>query len=35
MIEPTKLLQDFGVSGIVSDDAFVRVFSADVLYGDQ
>lgn len=35
MIEPAKLLKDFGVSGIVSDNALVCVFSAGMLDGDR
>lgn len=33
MIQPAKLLKDFGVSRIVSDDAFVCILSADMLDG--
>lgn len=35
VVQPTKLLKNFGVSRIVSDDAFVSVFSADMLVEDR
>lgn len=31
MIQPAKLLQDLGMIRIVSNDAFIGVFSASVL----
>lgn len=32
MVEPTKLLEDLGVAGVILDDTFVRFASADVLH---
>lgn len=31
MIQPTELLKDFGVMGVVLDDAFVSIFRTDVI----
>ena len=34
VIQPAELLKNFGMSGVVSDDTLVRVFSADMLDDD-
>jgi len=35
VVQPAKLLKNLGMSGIVDNDTFVCVFSADMLDGDR